>query len=156
MGKKAGTIRRFIAEDIPGILEVEELSFAHPWSRQSFMEELENPSAFYWVWEVEGKVAGYLGSWFVLDEAQITNVATHPDFRKRGGAKRLIKALLWEMRERKIVSATLEVRPTNKKAQNLYKEFGFTEVGRRIGYYQEDNEDALIFEVKLECQQGEY
>ena len=39
---------------------------------------------------------------------------------------------------------TLEVRASNIPAQNLYKKFGFNEEGLRKGYYQDNNEDAII------------
>ena len=150
MGKETGRIRRLSEFDLPGLMIVEELSFSTPWSKQSLLAEVKNPIAYYWVWEMEGKIAGYLGVWFILDEAQITNVAVHPEYRGMGGAKLLITQLLESMKEKGIKSATLEVRPTNEKAIKLYEKFGFTEIGRRVGYYIEEKEDALIFEVKVE------
>jgi len=148
MGEKAGKIRAMREADILAIAEIEELSFAMPWSARSLEEEFSNPNAHYWIWEVDGKVGGYLGAWFVLGEAQITNVATHPEYRRLGGGKLLMEEFFRQMEIGDISNAVLEVRPSNRGAIRLYEGFGFQEIGRRAGYYQDNQEDALIFEVK--------
>jgi ribosomal-protein-alanine N-acetyltransferase len=42
---------------------------------------------------------------------------------------------------------TLEVRVSNTVAQNLYRKYGFEVVGRRPGYYRDNDEDADLMTV---------
>lgn len=150
MGKTTGKIRLLEEEDIEQITQIEQFSFSSPWSCQSFYEELENSLARYWVWEREdGSIGGYLGSWIIMDEVQITNIAIHPDYRREKGACLLLDQMFAYMKAEEFFSAALEVRPSNTAAIKLYKKFGFEEIGRRAGYYLDNHEDALIFEVKI-------
>lgn len=71
-------------EDIDEILDISSLSFSICWSKNSYMQELTNPVAKYFVAKVDNKVVGFAGTWIVLDEAHITNIATHPNYRKQG------------------------------------------------------------------------
>ena len=82
--------------------------------------------------------------WKIIDEAHITNLAVHPDFRRKGVAKVLLINALKECYEEKIKFLTLEVRASNIKAFTLYEKFGFKSLGIRKKYYQDNNEDALI------------
>lgn len=150
MGKTTRKIRLLEENDIHQVAQIEQLSFSSPWSEQSFYEELENSLACYWIWEREdGNIGGYLGSWIILDEVQITNIAIHPDYRRERGAYLLLEQMFAHMKELDLFSATLEVRPSNEPAIHLYQKFGFQEAGRRAGYYEDDHEDALIFEVRI-------
>lgn len=150
MGKEAtGLIRLMSKKDIDDIVELEHLSFASPWSADSFRQELNNPLAFYLVWELENKVLGYCGAWVLLGEAQITNVAIHPKCQRQGAGRRLLRSFLEVLREKDCRLVTLEVRPSNHGARSLYGEFGFQEIGRRRAYYQDNQEDALILSVEV-------
>ncbi|HEY9632395.1 MAG TPA: ribosomal protein S18-alanine N-acetyltransferase [Coleofasciculaceae cyanobacterium] len=82
--------------------------------------------------------------WSILEEAHITILAVHPDYQRQGLGKLLLYALLRDARRRKLEWATLEVKPSNQAALSLYQKFGFTEAGRRRGYYKDTGEDALI------------
>ena len=130
--------------DITNVVEVETKSFEIPWSKESFENELKNKLALYLVAKVDEKAVGYVGVWKIFDEGHITNVAVHPEFRGKGIGKALISELLYLCRKDGITSFTLEVRESNIVAQNLYKSFGFTESGKRKGYYSDNNEDAII------------
>ncbi|SHK23123.1 ribosomal-protein-alanine N-acetyltransferase [Anaerobranca californiensis DSM 14826] len=134
---------------IPGILEIEKLSFHTPWSKEAFYQELKNHFAFYLVALDKDKVVGYIGSWIILDECHITNVAVHPQYRRLGIAKNLIKILKDTVKIKGVTGITLEVRVSNHSAQNLYKSLGFLEYGIRKGYYTDNNEDAVIMWLKI-------
>lgn len=128
------------------VIKIEELSYGeHHWSRDSFVGELNNKiSSYNCVVSQEGKYAGYMGLWKIIDEGHITNLAVHPDFRGRGVAKILLVKAIGECYEDKIKYLTLEVRASNKNAIGLYENFGFKSLGVRKKYYQNNNEDALI------------
>lgn len=95
----------------------------------------------------EQQVVGFAGMWMYVDEAHIATIATHPDWRGRGIGERILIALLREAQHRRAMSVTLEVRVSNLVAQNLYRKYGFEEVGRRRAYYQDNREDALLMSV---------
>lgn len=93
---------------------------------------------------VDRQVVGLIVVWLIMDEAHIATIATHPDFRQRGIARRLLAESLRHSQQRQATSATLEVRASNLAAQELYARFGFEVVGRRRRYYRDNQEDALL------------
>ncbi|MBQ8848165.1 MAG: ribosomal protein S18-alanine N-acetyltransferase [Candidatus Gastranaerophilales bacterium] len=139
-------IRQMEHKDIDDILQIEELSYgAHHWSRDSFLIELNNKiSSYKCILNSENKCVGYMGIWKIIDEAHVTNLSIHPDWRNKKLAQRLLLASLDECYREKIKYITLEVRVSNQKAINLYEKFGFKSLGLRKKYYQDNNEDALI------------
>lgn len=142
----APVIRPMTVLDIDAVAAIEEICFAVPWSRASFKRELnENKStARYLVIEREGQVIGYAGMWLVIDEGHITNVALHPDWRGKGDGERIVRALVDLAFSQGLIYLTLEVRRSNMAAQNLYRKVGFTSVGYRKRYYEDNREDALL------------
>lgn len=128
------------------VMEIEALAYGeHHWSRDSFVGELNNKVSSYTVaTNKEGKCVGYLGMWKIIDEAHITNLAIHPNYRQMGVATLLMVDALRKCYGEKIKFLTLEVRASNKKAISLYEKFGFKSLGARKKYYQDNNEDALI------------
>lgn len=133
-------------EDLDEVLDIEVQAFTTPWSRNSFLYELlENERAIYLTAKNEfDRVMGYVGMWVVFDEGHITNLAIHPQFRRRGVARRLMLELIAVAKEKKVRYLTLEVRRTNSAAQELYQKLGFVHMGVRRKYYLDNNEDALI------------
>ena len=139
------TFRRVTENDIHILVEIERESFAVPWPADAFYHDIQhNRFAAYIMIELDGQVAGYCGVWIILDEAHITNLAVHPDFRRKGVAKLLLFDALEQCYKEKIKYLTLEVRVSNEGAINLYESFGFKSLGVRKKYYQNNNEDALI------------
>ena len=138
-------IRRMTREDLDAVTAIEEATFAIPWSRESFRQELErNVAARYLVAETNGRVVGYAGAWVILDESHITNIAVLEAFRGRGIGKQLTKALLQYLSNLGASYATLEVRVSNERAQHLYRSLGFVSVGKRKRYYEDNGEDAYL------------
>jgi len=131
--------------DIEAVVELEKLSFSTPWSREAFYSELlENPLACYLVAKYAGKVIGYIGMWIIQDEAHITNLAVHPQYRRQHVGKALLAMLINYAKLHGVTRMTLEVRESNVAAQALYRQFGFTSQGVRKGYYTDNNENAII------------
>ncbi|MFR6257779.1 MAG: ribosomal protein S18-alanine N-acetyltransferase, partial [Anaerovoracaceae bacterium] len=121
------------------------LCFPDPWSRDSLIYELDkNPRAFYIVAELDDKVVGYAGLWWIGDEGHITNVAVRPGFRNRKIASGIMTVMLDFTTKEGIKHHTLEVRRSNEPAIGLYEKYGFEVEGIRKGYYLNNGEDALI------------
>ncbi|MBS3976726.1 MAG: ribosomal protein S18-alanine N-acetyltransferase [Syntrophomonadaceae bacterium] len=139
------SIRSMREHDLDWILEIESCSFPTPWSRSSFVNEIYfNEFAAYLVCCFDDKVVGYGGMWLIFDEAHITNLAVHPDFRGKGIGMKLLASLIELGINNGAVRFTLEVRRSNATAQSLYGKMGFKTTGVRKGYYSDNKEDALI------------
>jgi ribosomal-protein-alanine N-acetyltransferase len=89
-------------------------------------------------------IIGFAGLWLMVDEAHITTIAMHPDYRRRGLGEFMLVSLIDIAYSIGAKWVTLEVRVSNYTAQNLYRKYGFREAGLRHRYYSDNQEDALI------------
>ena len=138
-------IRRMTVEDVPAAHEIDVSSFTLPWPERSLRFEMtDNPAARCWVAELDGRLGGMLILWMIVDEAHIATIATHPSYRRQGIASRLLIEALKSAYAEGARSALLEVRAGNMAAQEMYRKFGFEEVGRRERYYKDNHEDAVL------------
>lgn len=136
-------IRTATRVDLEALLALEQSCYCFPWSRRQFIDEFDNPVATIEVALAEGQIAGYLCSWLICGELQIQNLATSPDYRRRGIGRALLDYVIARSRREGLLSAWLEVRENNLAAIKLYRGCGFEVQGRRKNYYQ-DGEDALL------------
>lgn len=142
-------IRRMELKDIPEVVEIDRSSFTLPWTERSFKYEVqENTAARCWVTTVDGRVASMLVLWLIVDEAHIATIATHPLFRRRGFARKILVKSLVSAREEGALKALLEVRARHVVAQKIYCDIGFVEVGRRPMYYRDNGEDAVLMTLE--------
>lgn len=143
-------INRMTPDDVDGVIDIEQSAYGdHHWSKESFLGEISNELARYYTLKTqEGILAGYAGCWHILEEAHITTIAIRPEYRRRKYAETLLKRIIDDCYKEKIKYITLEVRVSNEPAINLYSKYGFSSFGTRKGYYQDNNEDALIMWTK--------
>jgi ribosomal-protein-alanine N-acetyltransferase len=142
------TIRKMTLDDIPAVINLDQKSFSLPWPERSFRFEVtDNPASRCWVAELDGKVVGMIVVWLLVDEAHIATLATHPDFRRQGVAKRLLSHALLHLIEEGAQSSFLEVRESNLAAREMYRKFGYEEAGRRRRYYRDNDEDAILMNL---------
>jgi ribosomal-protein-alanine N-acetyltransferase len=136
--------------DLAQVQAIDRRSFSMPWPASAYEYELnENPYSLLWVAEIspeegEAIVVGIIVVWLILDEAHIASIAVHPDYRAQRIAQQLLISALRGAIQKGSRIATLEVRAQNQIAQRLYKRFMFEVIGRRVRYYRDNNEDALI------------
>ena len=143
-------------EDLDDVLMIERAAFQTPWSRGAFRYELtQNRVARCSVARAGRRLVGYICLWEIGHEIHVTNLAVHPEARRRGVARTLLQAVLEDARHRQVDLAFLEVRPTNAEALGLYERFGFRVIGRRKGYYFDTGEDALVMEARLSAEPSE-
>ena len=142
------TIRKMTVEDVPAVVELDQVSFSLPWPERSFRFELtDNPASRCWVADLDGKLVGMIVVWLIVDEAHVATIATHPDYRRQGVAKRLLAHTLLEIMREGARSSFLEVRESNFAAQEMYRKFGYEVTGRRRRYYRDNDEDAILMNL---------
>ena len=88
-----------------------------------------------------------LVGWFIVDELHIATIATHPEFRGQGIGRQLLLHVLGSAKEEGAIRAFLEVRESNLIALKMYRDFGFVEDGRRVKYYKDNCEDAILMSL---------
>jgi ribosomal-protein-alanine N-acetyltransferase len=132
------------ADHVSQVAELEKICFSDPWSEKSVASELTNPLSLWLVAVEDDRVTGYVGSQSVMGEADMMNVAVHPDFRRQGVAELLVRELVAALAKKDNHCLTLEVRASNAPAISLYEKLGFAQIGLRKNYYRNPKEDALI------------
>jgi ribosomal-protein-alanine N-acetyltransferase len=136
-------------EDLPAVMEIEKVAFSNPWSTEMVKKELtQDWSTVLLAEEADGKGAfalrGFSIFWLVQDEQHVLNVATDPNWRRRGVGRAVMVATLDVGRAHRCRISTLEVRRGNVAAVEMYKSLGFKAVGMRPNYYADDREDAVV------------
>ncbi len=142
-------VRKAGAEDIGKVLEIERLSFPTCWMEDFLRREFRRPITRLWLAYLPkmSGIAGYLSALRVMDELHLMQIATHPDYRRKGVASALLEHA--ERYEHGLKSILLEVRESNEEAKSFYENMGFAAVGRRKRYYSDTGEDALLFNKEL-------
>ncbi|MGC9365136.1 MAG: ribosomal protein S18-alanine N-acetyltransferase [Fidelibacterota bacterium] len=136
-------IRRANESDLATVIAIENLSFNTPWTPGFFTHELYNPVSYFYILEIQDKLAGYVIFWIFREEAHIANVAVHPEYRRKGYGEQLLNWVIHFCRRKRVETISLEVNEVNYTALQLYAKAGFTQVGRRTKYY-ENRYDALL------------
>lgn len=168
-------LRPMSLDDIPDVIEIDRLSFPIPWSAHTYRHEIQNngnstmlvvepnepsssqvtqPARPVRLWRRHSEPAAarrplmaYAGFWHIADEAHISTIAVHPDWRGYKLGELLIWTIAREALRHRASMVTLEVRVSNDVAQNLYTKYGFETVGTRRGYYRDNHEDAYMMSV---------
>ena len=132
-------------KDLVRITEIEAQVYPTPWSARVFLSELAHrKERSYSVARLDSEIVGYSGVMYILEDAHITNIAVDPAYQRHHIGSALMHSLVFEAIDYGSKNLTLEVRVSNQGAQRMYQSFGFMPVGVRKGYYQENNEDAII------------
>jgi ribosomal-protein-alanine N-acetyltransferase len=152
-------LRYMTVEDIPAVLEIDQLSFASPWSQRSYEFELyDNANAHMIVLVAPasdgmngangaGQIVGYGGMWMIDGEAHVSTLAVHPDWRGQRLGEVLLAGLLSRAMIDRAEYSVLEVRVSNAPAIALYRKYEYVVVGRRKGYYRDNSEDAFLMHL---------
>jgi [ribosomal protein S18]-alanine N-acetyltransferase len=133
--------------DLAAVMTMDKICFPSPWSADSYVTELGNRAAQYFVARTPDSLVGYGGVWVINHDSHITTLAVLPQYRRHGIGEALLVALLNEAILRQAHRISLEVRVGNIGARNLYQKYGFVESERRQNYYLDNGEDALILRV---------
>jgi len=153
--------------DIPQVVAIDKVAFQSPWSARSYTYEVGESTYSHMVvlespveqpvqgikkllhnigngsgTETKEQIIGYGGLWHIIDEAHISTIATHPDWRGKGYGELLLGAMMQRAINLEAAYIVLEVRVSNTVAQNLYHKYGFEKVDVKKRYYRDDGEDA--------------
>lgn len=141
-----------LAADVDEVCALENSVFPHPWSRANFLDSL---ASGYDAWVLRGpgtELAGYFLVMFAYDEAHLLDVAVAAHRQGEGLGRYLLDKVAEHSRKHGMLSILLEVRPSNERALKVYKQYGFSEIGRRKGYYpahEGKREDAIVMRFEL-------
>jgi len=132
-------------EYVKELVELEKICFSDPWSETMFFGDLQSEHTCYFgTFNELGRLIGYAGMWMSVDGGEITNVAVHPEYRRKGIACLLIENLIKICEVNNMNFLNLEVRESNSNAISLYSKLGFEKVGLRKKYYKNPAEDAVL------------
>lgn len=143
-------IRDMLQEDIPQVAQIEKASFSQPWSEKSFQDSIAREDTIFLVSEKNGIITGYIGMYVSFEEADVTNVAVAPEYRKKGYGEALVSAIIERARQKQIENIFLEVRISNFSAISLYEKLKFEHMGVRKNFYQYPQEDAVLMCCKVD------
>ncbi|MCT2539410.1 GNAT family N-acetyltransferase [Sedimentimonas flavescens] len=102
-----------------------------PWGEAEFAELLASRFCFLLI-EPEGFVLGRV----IAGEAELLTLAVAPEARRHGSGRKLVERFAETATQRGADAAFLEVSAENAPARALYAQAGWTESGRRKGYYR--------------------
>jgi [ribosomal protein S18]-alanine N-acetyltransferase len=149
-------LRPMVVADIDAVHALECSVFPHPWSRANFVDSL---SSGYDCWVLrdaeqgdDGALAGYFLLMYAVDEAHLLDVAVAGARHGTGLGRYLLDRIAVRARGQGMESILLEVRPSNERALQVYRRYGYQEIGRRKGYYpahEGRREDAIVMRMAL-------
>ena len=149
-------MRDMTIEDLPQVMEIENLCFLHPYKEKDLIYEINaNPVSNVWVIEYSNKslglkqIVGFVDYWVTFDSGTICQIAVHPDIQRSGIGTIMMEEVKKDAYAKRVKTLTLEVRESNVKAINFYQKHGFVISHKKEGYYS-NGEDAIymILEVR--------
>jgi len=147
-------IRRMASADLEQVTEIAgSLKEAPQWPRAAFERALDpeaQPGRIALVAEAVGRVAGFAVASLLPPEAELETIAVASGAQRHGLGLRLFAELAAELAKAQIAEVNLEVRASNQPALALYRRLGFAETGRRVRYYHDPVEDAVLMRLRLE------
>ncbi len=144
-------IRQMQKADLTTVVSIEQQSYPFPWSRGIFFDCVQVGYRCHVLTENE-TIIGYAVVSMAVDEAHLLNLCIAPAHRRRGLASVMLDHVIREVRIAGMDRLFLEVRPSNRAAVNLYRQYGFKVIGRRPDYYPapDGREDARVMVLHLE------
>ena len=137
-------IRRSVPADAKEIAIAEAEIFSDPWSERDITDAITQSGSMCYTALSDGKVVAYIIARQISPEGEIYRIATLPDYRHRAIAYRLLDYAVKCERGKGLESLFLEVREKNIPARNLYKSYGFREIGMRKNYYKNPTDNAIV------------
>lgn len=140
-------IEKFTLKDLNEIKNTLQSDFDDFWTYNILENELKNESSIYICCKYNAEIVGFAGISIVLDTAELNNIVIKKTKRGNGYSSLLLKKLIDIAVQKKCNFLNLEVASNNEVAINLYKKFGFKQVGIRPNYY--NGADALLLTLEI-------
>ena len=134
-------------QDLESISNILESEFDDFWNYNILKKELQNPNSIYLIYKLNEEIIGFAGITIILDTAELNNIVIKKIYRGKGFSSLLLKKIIEKAQFKNCIKMNLEVSSLNNIAINLYKKFGFEQVGLRKEYY--NGKDAILFTKKL-------
>lgn len=142
-------IRLMTIDDIDQVVRLEKLVFNETLGDVFLYNEISiNPLSKYYVYEENEQVVSYIGLRIYDNEAEVMNFLVDPNYRNEGYGTKIMNYVLNDLEAMKVDSITLEVRKSNKVAQNFYYKNGFSKISVKKNYYA-NNEDAYFLKKEV-------
>ena len=148
-------LKPLTSNDVAEVVALDEICLGGLWKAEAYLREIDSDKSTLITLRLaepessnRSKIIGMGCLWSIVDEAHITLLAIHPDYRRQGLGQLLLLELLKDAISRNLAWATLEVNENNSTAVNLYKKYGFQIAGKRKNYYQPAGDDALVLWLK--------
>lgn len=142
-------ICRLMKAAIAEVLSIQSEVGDSSWSEAAFLAEFSSATSSIWGARRGGALVAFLVIQEVLDESHILNLAVAGSCQGQGIGRLLLCDVLHDLFRRGRNTVFLEVRPSNVRARALYESIGFREVGRRVAYYRDNAEDAVVMRLEL-------
>ena len=142
------TVRPWEFTDNLPVSRLEKKCFSDPWSVEMLSDTFLCGRFLGLVADEEGRIVGYVGTTYCLDEAEVTTIAVDETARRRGIASELLSAVEERLVSLGVHRLLLEVRKSNDAARSCYRKNGFSFLAVRERYYR-NTEDALIMEKRF-------
>ena len=132
------------------VVAIERRAYDHPWTRGNFSDSLRSGYQAQLLLSRDG-IIGYFVAMQGVDEVHLLNITVDPQHQGQGWGRVMLDALALWARSQKAQWLWLEVRISNKRAQQVYTRYGYRRVGERRAYYPAGNgrEDAIVMSYKL-------
>lgn len=144
-------IRALTPEDLPEVLDIERQGYSNPWSEAVFRDCFRVDYRLWGLVEAD-TLLGYAVVAYLVDEAHLLNLCVGRHSRRSGAGRQLLRHLMAQAGHDGMTQVLLEVRVSNQAAAALYLNEGFSQIGRRAGYYPgvDGPEDALVLSLPLQ------
>ena len=141
--------RAATAADLSALLDIEARASHDPWGESAILSQLASEVGLSLVCEAGGRVVGSLYLSLLPPEGEVLALAVLPEARRRGIGRFLLENGMKTLTNGGACVLYLDVRETNAPARALYAALGFTECGRRRGFYSHPREDAVLMRREL-------
>jgi ribosomal-protein-alanine N-acetyltransferase len=144
------SVRRASTTDMDAVLAIEQGCAEAPrWSHAVWRGALAEdegavPERASFVVENVDEILGFAVASCAGAVAELENIAVREAARCRGIGRALCREAIDWSRSRGARVIELEVRASSAGALALYRSLGFMEQGRRLGYYRDPTEDAVL------------
>lgn len=148
-------IHWMIRRDMPEYMEIEQQSFAHPWTEEDFLCCLRQRNCIGMVCRRDDKAVGFMVYELLKSQLHILNFAVAIGFRRQGVGRQMVDKLVAKLTQQRRHQIRVEVRDGNLSAQLFWQAMGFRATNVIHGHYEDSNEDAIAFLFDLRNHAGD-